>query len=248
MLFLSMKYKFILFASLLGQLAFAQTQQPSVYDRYPDGQTDYVGGNIQFYKELHQVFVDQGLQPCDNKDEGFNVKYVVYPDATIKFVKEDPEVLEKNKCTYDLIKASFKFLENWKPAEEGNVKETTMSNKWIFPDDLFSNYKEGYGSEPFESQADFKEGGINGFRNKLMQNVDFGLLKDNEKISMVVTFVINEVGEVTDVKILESNAKPKFNDMIIKSFAKVKGTWIPGVFRGKTVKSRFRFPLTFSVD
>jgi hypothetical protein len=61
---------------------------PAIYDKYPKGQSDYNGGNIQFYKELHQLIVDKKIQACESKTELYSVKFVVYPDATIKFVKE----------------------------------------------------------------------------------------------------------------------------------------------------------------
>ena len=69
---------------------------PVIYENYPKGQSDYNGGNIQFYKELHQLILDKKIQPCENKNELYNVKFVVYPDATIKFVKEEnPEKQRK---------------------------------------------------------------------------------------------------------------------------------------------------------
>ena len=89
---------------------------PVIYENYPKGQSDYNGGNIQFYKELHQLILDKKIQPCENKNELYNVKFVVYPDATIKFVKEEnPEKAEKNKCAFDLTRRLLNILMGGNP-------------------------------------------------------------------------------------------------------------------------------------
>lgn len=238
-----MKNKLILFASFLGQLVFAQTQQPAIYDQYPDGQDDYIGGNVQFFKELHDVFIEQKLKPCENKDEGYIVNYVVYSDASIKFLKpENPEYAEKKKCTYDLIKASFKYLHNWKPAEVNGVKVAAISGMSIYPDDLFDNYKAGYDINKLMTQPSFAEG-INVFRKRFANNVDMSQFSVSNEGQIIISFVVNEDGGVEDIKLLQGGGNQQFDNMIINAVKRVKGRWNPGMVRGKAVKSRFRFPV-----
>ena len=68
-----MRYYFICILFILYSNSFAQ----DIYEQYPAGQTDYIGGNVQFYKDFHQVLKDKKLQPCENKKEAFSFRIVV---------------------------------------------------------------------------------------------------------------------------------------------------------------------------
>ena len=63
-----MKYQlFLLFTFFALTSHFSQ----EIY-AYPEDQTAYTGGNIQFYKDFRKVIIDKNLQPCTDKNEGFN--------------------------------------------------------------------------------------------------------------------------------------------------------------------------------
>lgn len=239
--------KKILLFTLLGSLFFAQQKEeaaPAIYDKYPKGQSDYNGGNIQFYKELHQLIVDKKIQPCENKTELYSVKFVVYPDATIKFVKEEyPEKAEKNKCAFDLTRKLFKYLDGWKPAEVGGQKVAAITSMIIFPDALFDKYTEGYDIINYMVPAKYNNG-INRFRSDLMNGIDVRSLIDSGGGKAVILFDINEKGEKENIHLEEEIGNKSFNNIIIQGIKNIKGKWTPEMIHGIPVKSRFRFPIT----
>lgn len=76
-----------------------------VLENYPKNQDFYKGGIEKFYQDFQNVLVEKQLKPCENKNEIVVFSVIVYPDATIKYVKQlDEGVLNANKCTFDLAK------------------------------------------------------------------------------------------------------------------------------------------------
>ena len=169
-----MNPKYLLFLSLfLYSTAFSQ----DIYEQYPAGQTDYVGGNVQFYKDFHQVLIDKKMQPCENKNEAFSFRIVVYPDKKIKYVKsEDSESLEKNKCAFELTKEVAKYLTGWNPALVDGNKVAAVTSFWIIPHELFQELPQGYDPINDMEMATY-EGGINNFRKKVFQSIDLSRFK-----------------------------------------------------------------------
>jgi hypothetical protein len=80
---------------LLCLSLFAYSQNISYF---PKGQESYDGGPVQFYKDFHQILIDKGLKPCENKNEFHMLKLVVYEDASVKYVKDElnPELTIKS--------------------------------------------------------------------------------------------------------------------------------------------------------
>ncbi|RBI89291.1 energy transducer TonB [Elizabethkingia miricola] len=244
-----MMKKLLLF-TLLGSLFFAQQKEeaaPAIYDKYPKGQSDYNGGNIQFYKELHQLIVDKKIQPCESKTELYSVRFVVYPDATIKFVKEEyPENVEKNKCAFDLTRKLFKYLDGWKPAEVDGQKVAAITSMIIFPDALFDKYTEGYDAvKYFGPPAEFP-GGIEAFRNKFSRNVNANGFKWDQRVQLVMYFKVDENGNAIDFRMDPSSGNVAFDEMLIKSAKWIKGKWKPATLHGVNIKTGFRFPIVLS--
>lgn len=58
-----------------------------VYESYPRGQESYIGGNAQFYKDFHQIIIDQDFKPCENKNELYSLDLVVYPGQRLNTSK-----------------------------------------------------------------------------------------------------------------------------------------------------------------
>ncbi|WP_262149979.1 energy transducer TonB [Chryseobacterium foetidum] len=234
--------KIVLFFVLTGGFFNAQ-----ILEKYPKDQEDYEGGNIQFYKDFHRVLTEKNLKPCEDKNEMYSFKLVVYPDSTIKYVKEEnEEALEKNKCTHDLSREVAKHLKGWKPAEVDGQKVASQTSFWIIPDELFKELPEGY-----DPAKDYKiteyEGGINNFRKKVAKSVDLSKFNFKSTVRIHVKFIINTDGEMSDIKLEESSGLKEFDDMIIESVAKVKNKWTPANIHGRPVRSQFRLPLTISL-
>ena len=240
-----MNPKFLLFLSLfLYSTAFSQ----DIYDKYPTGQTDYVGGNVQFYKDFHQVLIDKKLQPCENKNEAFSFRIVVYPDKKIKYVKsEDSESLEKNKCAFELTKEVAKYLTGWNPAVVDGNKVAALTSFWIIPHELFQDLKEGYDPVNDMEMATY-EGGINNFRKKVFQSIDLSRFTFTGTFRLTVTFVVETDGKISNVKLAESSGLKAFDDMVVKSISQIRNKWTPGNIHGIPVRYHFKLPLAFTMD
>lgn len=94
--------------------------------------------------------------------------------------------------------------------------------------------------------ADF-EGGINAFRNKVMNKFDISPFQDEGSISTTVTFVVEKDGTISNIK---TNGKDAgFNAEAIRTIKAVKGKWIPGKNKkGEPVRSLFKFPISMKFN
>lgn len=219
-----------------------------ILEHYPKGQTDYVGGNVQFYKDFHQVLKDKKPQPCENKKEAFSFRIVVYPDKKIKYVKsEDSESLEKNKCAFELTKEVAKYLTGWNPAIVDGNKVAAVTSFWIIPHELFQELPQGYDPVNDMEMATY-EGGINNFRKKVFQSIDLSRFTFTGTFRLEVTFIVETDGKMSDVQLAQSTGLKAFDDMVIKSISQIRNKWTPGNIHGIPVRYRFRLPLAFKMD
>ena len=239
-----MRYYFIFILFILYSNSFAQ----DIYEQYPAGQTDYIGGNVQFYKDFHQVLIDKKLQPCENKNEAFSFRIVVYPDKKIKYIKsEDSESLEKNKCAFELTKEVAKYLTGWNPAIVDGNKVAAVTSFWIIPHELFQELPQGYDPVNDMEMATY-EGGINNFRKKVFQSIDLSRFTFTGTFRLEVTFIVETDGKMSDVQLAQSTGLKAFDDMVIKSISQIRNKWTPGNIHGIPVRYRFRLPLAFKMD
>lgn len=94
--------------------------------------------------------------------------------------------------------------------------------------------------------ADF-QGGIQAFRKKVLQNFDGSAYEGSgEKISAVVTFVVERDGSISAVKATGKDAD--FNREAEKAVAAARGKWKPAVLDGHKVRSYFRIPITMQFE
>jgi protein TonB len=95
-------------------------------------------------------------------------------------------------------------------------------------------------------QANF-EGGIDSFRNKVMNKFDTSGFEDQNSVSTVVTFIVETNGTISDIKV---NGKDSdFNAEALRTIKAVKGKWIPGKNKkGEPVRSYFKFPISMKFD
>ena len=234
--------KIVLFFVLTSGFSSAQ-----ILDRYPKDQDDYHGGNIQFYKDYHKVLKEKNLKPCEDKNEMYSFKLVVYPDSTVKYVmEENEEALNRNKCTHDLSREVAKYLNGWKPAEVDGQKVAAQTSFWIIPDELFGELSEGYDPAKDYKMPEY-DGGINNFRKKVAKSVDLSRFKFKSTVRLQVRFIIGIDGAMSDIQLEQSSGLKEFDDMIVKSVAQVKNKWTPASIHGRPVRSHFRLPLTISL-
>lgn len=239
-----MKYQlFLLFTFFALTSHFSQ----EIY-AYPEDQTAYTGGNIQFYKDFRKVIIDKNLQPCTDKNEGFNFRILILPDKKIKYVKDaNPISSEKNKCALELSREVAKYLSGWNPAVVDGNKVPAVTGFWIIPNELFQELKENY--DPINDMIlPTYEGGINKFRKKVFQSIDLTRFKFEGKFKLLVTFVIEADGKMSNVKLEEGTGLKPFDDMVINGISGIRNKWTPGSIHGIPVRSLFKLPLAFSMD
>ncbi|MBW8361400.1 MAG: energy transducer TonB [Kaistella sp.] len=95
-------------------------------------------------------------------------------------------------------------------------------------------------------QANFS-GGIEAFRNKVMQNFDTSNFEENGGvIKTTVTFIVEKDGTISGIK--TNGANPEFSREAERTIKAVKGKWIPAKIKGVPVRSYFKFPISMRVE
>lgn len=89
-------------------------------------------------------------------------------------------------------------------------------------------------------------GGIDSFRNKVMNNFDNSGLDQDEIMKTVVTFIVERDGSISGIKADGKNVD--FNNEALRTIKSIKGKWIPAKIKGQPVRSYFKFPITMKFD
>ncbi|AZB28112.1 energy transducer TonB [Chryseobacterium balustinum] len=91
------------------------------------------------------------------------------------------------------------------------------------------------------------EGGIDAFRNKVMNKFDVTAFQEEGSVSTTVTFIVERDGTISDIRTNGKDAS--FNAEAIRTIKAVKGKWEPGKNKkGESVRSYFKFPITMKFD
>lgn len=102
------------------------------------------------------------------------------------------------------------------------------------------------GTDELSVTAKF-EGGIDAFRNKVMNKFDVSAFQDEGTVNTTVTFIVERDGTISDIKTNGKDAS--FNAEAIRTIKAVKGKWVPGKNKkGESVRSYFKFPITMKFD
>ena len=97
-----------------------------------------------------------------------------------------------------------------------------------------------------EQLAEFP-GGINSFRSKVNGSFDTSVMEsDAGTVKTEVIFVVERDGSITDVKANGSNKD--FNAEAVRTVKSIKNKWAPAKINGKSVRYRFRMPLTMQFE
>jgi len=102
------------------------------------------------------------------------------------------------------------------------------------------------GSGELSQEAGFI-GGIDAFRNKVMNNFDTSGLASDDVMKTTITFIVERDGSISAIKASGSDAD--FNNEAIRTIKSIKGKWIPGKNKkGESVRSYFKFPISMKLD
>ncbi|WP_300687406.1 energy transducer TonB [Chryseobacterium sp.] len=92
-------------------------------------------------------------------------------------------------------------------------------------------------------------GGIDSFRNKVMNNFDGSGFESEDVVKTTVTFIVEMDGTISGVKANGTNAD--FNNEAMRTIKNIssKGKWIPAKNKkGEFVRSYFKFPISMKFD
>jgi TonB family protein len=139
-------------------------------------------------------------------------------------------------------------LKNWTPVEKNGNNITAKGLFAFFPDDLFENYKDGYAPEKLNADAGFKPNGLSSFRDEVAKRVDLGGFNGRGKITVIINFVVDIDGSVTDVAVEKSSGVKEFDDRFIDAIKKVKKKWVPAKLYGNPIRQRYKIPFSINFD
>lgn len=220
-----------------------------ILDSYPKDVEFYKGGRVSFYRQFHELLLEKNLKPCENKNETYILKVVVYPDSKIKLVKQDSLTILNSKCSYGITREVLKYMKDWNPAEIEGKQYAALVEIPIYVDDLFEKYKDSYLPEMYSTIPEF-EGGMNEFRKKVANSIDLGRFsaKASVKFTLEVSFFVDTEGKMQDVKLSKETDSPDFNNMVLQSIKSIKKKWKPATFHGIPIKNYFKLPLSFNFE
>jgi protein TonB len=89
-------------------------------------------------------------------------------------------------------------------------------------------------------------GGIDSFRNKVMNNFDNSGLDSGDLMKTTITFIVERDGTISGIKADGKNAD--FNSEALRTVKSIKGKWIPAKVKGQPVRSYFKFPISMKFD
>lgn len=93
-----------------------------------------------------------------------------------------------------------------------------------------------------DQEAEFSNGGENGFRRQIQENFDASVIEGEDGIiSAMIEFVVERDGSITQVKVSGSNRD--FNREAERTVRSIRGKWKPAKINGQPVRSRFKLPL-----
>ncbi|MBS1573461.1 MAG: energy transducer TonB [Bacteroidetes bacterium] len=236
--------KLIHFFALIASV-FCFAQQPVIYDAYPEHQDYYKGGSAAFYKELRDVILKRNMQPCENKHEEYQISVLIKENAEISFVKDfDTIAISKKKCAYDMIRKALPYLENWKPATIEQKNINAIQKIKFNPNDLFSNYNEDYSDPDDNLTIPEYPGGINKFRQDVINNINFHHLNPSDDFDMkaIVEFIINTEGNIENIDVISNNNN--FKNMTKVAVRKTNQKWTPAIKNGMIIRYRMRLPIS----
>jgi len=89
-------------------------------------------------------------------------------------------------------------------------------------------------------------GGIDTFRNKVMNNFDGSGMESDGVMKTTVTFIVEKDGTISGLKADGKNAD--FNSEALRTVKSIKGRWVPAKVKGQPVRSYFKFPITMKFE
>ena len=221
-----------------------------ILSQYPTNQSPYIGGYDAYYKDLHDIIVEENLKPCTNKSEFYQFSVLVKTDSTISFIKDSNlDYFSKNKCAAELARTAAKYQSKWNPATVDGIKQPAVATFMIFPDDLFQNDKITYSpTMTYPRYGGFEKNHLDYFRKQLLVNVDVRRFGWNDLFTVEAEFIITKEGKMKDIILTKKTGLEEFDRMIFYAFKDMRKTWKPATINGQPIDFRFKYQLTAITD
>ena len=128
------------------------------------------------------------------------------------------------------------------------IQESENPDFHLVPMDVASDPEEDHIIMIVDEMPKFKGGGIDKFQLYVYTKLRYPKEARENGIDgkVIVSFVINKEGKVTDVKIIRS-VDPLLDNEVLR-VVKSSPKWTPGKQKGEPVKVQFVLPVTFSLD
>jgi hypothetical protein len=233
--FVSLFIFFSLSAQTYGDYNFSVKENPAIFE----------GGMDNFYK-----IIGKNLRSVDDKIGRVFVQFLI--DTTGK--TSNFKILKglSEKSDNEVLRLMNWMSENysWKPRlEKGKKVGSKMNIPIVFREENTISYD----NDSTENQDKIYtivenppvfEGGIDNFYKIVSKNLN--VTKDTQMGTRVlIEFVIDTTGKMTDFKLLKSNFSEKNNAEILKTldFINENYTWKPAFHKGKKVFFRMSLPI-----
>ena len=98
------------------------------------------------------------------------------------------------------------------------------------------------------ADASFLNGGLSSFRDEVAKKVDLNGFNGRGKITVIIKFVVDVDGSVTDVIVEKSSGLKEFDERFIYAIKHVKKKWNPAKINDTPVRQRYKIPFTVNFD
>ncbi|WP_415326174.1 energy transducer TonB [Chryseobacterium sp. MMS23-Vi53] len=90
-------------------------------------------------------------------------------------------------------------------------------------------------------------GGVDSFRNKVMNNFDGSGFDSGDVMKTTITFIVEKDGTISGIK--ANGADADFNSEAVRTIKSIRGKWVPAKNKqGDPVRSYFKFPISMKFD
>lgn len=231
-------------------LILASFSNAQILEHYPKNQVPYIGGYESYYKDFHDMIIEKDLKSCADKSEFYQLNLLINADQSISFIKDHNEKnIAKNKCAYDLAREVAKYQNNWKAATVDGITKPAVATFYIFPDDLFERYHDGYfPAITFPAYGNYENGGIKEFKKGIINRIDVSGFDWNDRFNVMVEFIITKEAKIENIVMIKSSSNIEFDKRIANGILSTKKKWKPATVNGNPVDYKYRLTLNAVTD
>ena len=203
----------------------------------------FPGGPAELKKYLKES-IRYPQQAIDDKAEGkVIVGFVIYEDGFIGEAKIEKSVHDA------LDREALRIVNSMPRWSPGKMKGKPVKYKYRVP----INFELPKATTNEKVFTDWDEppmfpGGPAALRNFLIKNTKYptSLQKDGIQGRVLVSFIVNTNGKISDINVVES-VHPALDKEAIRVMKKMP-KWSPGIVDGEKVRVRYRLPFNFKLD